>query len=425
MTEFTFDFETENNSIIKVIGVGGGGSNAVNQMFREGIRDVDFVVCNTDLQALKDSPVPIKVQMGKTLTEGLGAGNKPDQGREAAVESLKDIETLLDKNTKMIFITAGMGGGTGTGAAPVIAQAARDRGILTVAIVTIPFKFEGPQRLKSAVDGVEALRPIVDSLLIINNEHLKKIYGKENFSAAFKRADNVLLTAAKGIAEIITVHGYINVDFEDVKTVMKNSGVALMGSSCASGEKRAMTAIKDALTSPLLNDNDIKGAKNILLNLTYGKDEIKMDEISEITAYIEESVGDTSNIIWGTGMDESLEDEINVTIIATGFEIASGLYESQKTKRVHVEEEEKVETVSPDESPAESKQGKLDFPDPEDDDADYQTDSADFSHLKNLDEIHDDDQLTDFEQNPAYKRSKKYRNQSDNKNGGNHYDTER
>ncbi|MGM0649508.1 MAG: hypothetical protein ACQES1_03260, partial [Bacteroidota bacterium] len=185
------------------------------------------------------------------------------------------------------------------------------------------------------------------------------------------------------------------------------------------------TAIKDALTSPLLNDNDIKGAKNILLNLTYGKDEIKMDEISEITAYIEESVGDTSNIIWGTGMDESLGDEINVTIIATGFEIASGLYESQKTKRVHVEEEEKVETVSPDESPGESKQGKLNFPDPEDDDADYQTDSADFSHLKNLDEIHDDDQLTDFEQNPAYKRSKKYRNQSDNKNGGNHYDTER
>ncbi|MGC9330492.1 MAG: cell division protein FtsZ [Bacteroidales bacterium] len=417
MTDFEFDFETESNSIIKVIGVGGGGSNAVNQMFREGIRDVDFVVCNTDVQALKDSPVPIKVQMGKTLTEGLGAGNKPEQGREAAVESLKEIEALLDKNTKMIFITAGMGGGTGTGAAPVIAKAASERGILTVAIVTIPFKFEGPQRLKSAVEGVEALRPIVDSLLIINNEHLKKIYGKEKAPAAFKRADNVLLTAAKGIAEVITVHGYINVDFEDVKTVMKNSGVALMGSSRAKGEDRAMNAIKDALTSPLLNDNDIKGAKDILLNLTYGKDEIKMDEISEITSYIEEAVGDSSNIIWGTGMDDSLEDEINVTIIATGFEIASGLYESKKTKRIHVDEEEKMQTVSLGQEPDMPKQAKLNFPDPEDEEANFNSDAENYTYLKNLNEMHDDDQLTDLEQNPAYKRSKKYKDNS-NRQGG-------
>ncbi|MFO7880716.1 MAG: cell division protein FtsZ [Bacteroidota bacterium] len=406
MTEYSFEFEENNNSIIKVIGVGGGGSNAVNQMYLEGIRDVDFVVCNTDLQALKDSPIPNKVQMGKTLTEGLGAGNKPEQGREAAIESLKDIEAMLDRHTKMVFITAGMGGGTGTGAAPVIAKAARDRGILTVGIVTIPFKFEGKARLNSAVKGITEMRPLVDSLLIINNERLRKIYGKEEFSAAFKRADNVLLTAAKGIAEVITVHGYINVDFEDVKTVMKDSGVALMGSSRASGEDRAMKAIKDALTSPLLNDNDIKGAKDILLNLTYGRDEIKMDEISEITSYIEDSVGDTANIIWGTGKDQNLENDINVTIIATGFETASGLYEQTKTKRTHVEEEP-VSTEDPqEEKDQESKQVKLKFPEPADEEkAGKNDDPQRFAHLKNMDELHDDDQLDNLEQKPAYKRS--------------------
>ncbi|HKK67271.1 MAG TPA: cell division protein FtsZ [Bacteroidales bacterium] len=416
MTEYRFEFEENNNSIIKVIGVGGGGSNAVNQMFREGIRDVDFVVCNTDLQALKDSPIPRKVQLGKTLTEGLGAGNKPEQGREAAIESLKDIEELLDKQTKMVFITAGMGGGTGTGAAPVIAEAARKRGILTVGIVTIPFKFEGKNRLKSAVEGIEAMRPLVDSLLIINNERLQKIYGKEDFSVAFKRADNVLLTAAKGIAEVITVHGYINVDFEDVKTVMKDSGVALMGSSRASGEDRAMKAIKDALTSPLLNDNDIIGAKDILLNLTYGMDEIKMDEITEITNYIEESVGDSSNIIWGTGNDESLEDDINVTIIATGFETASGLYEQTKTKRTHVEKEEDVPKTRPVDGAENPQQGTL-FPGPEDEnDISGGEKDEKYGHLKNIDDMHEDEQLDELERKPAYKRSMDKSNNSENQN---------
>jgi cell division protein FtsZ len=414
MTEYRFEFEENNNSIIKVIGVGGGGSNAVNQMFLEGIRDVDFVVCNTDLQALKDSPIPRKVQLGKTLTEGLGAGNKPEQGREAAIESLKDIEELLDKQTKMVFITAGMGGGTGTGAAPVIAEAARKRGILTVGIVTIPFKFEGKNRLKSAVEGIEAMRPLVDSLLIINNERLQKIYGKEDFSVAFKRADNVLLTAAKGIAEVITVHGYINVDFEDVKTVMKDSGVALMGSSRASGEDRAMKAIKDALTSPLLNDNDIIGAKDILLNLTYGKDEIKMDEITEITNYIEDAVGDSSNIIWGTGKDDSLEDDINVTIIATGFETASGLYEQTKTKRTHVEKEEDVPKTQPMSGTDKPQQGTL-FPGPEDE-SDISGREDKYAHLKNIDDMHEDDQLDELERKPAYKRSMDKSNNSENQN---------
>lgn len=406
MTEYKFDFEENADSIIKVLGVGGGGSNAVDQMYREGIRDVDFVVCNTDLQALKNSPVPIKVQLGKTLTEGLGAGNKPERGKEAAIESLKDIENVLDSNTKMVFITAGMGGGTGTGAAPVIAKAAKERDILTVGIVTIPFKFEGNNRVNSAVNGINELRPLVDSLLIINNERLKKIYGNESIPVALKRADNVLLTAAKGIAEIITVHGYINVDFEDVKTVMKDSGVALMGSAKTSGEDRAVKAIKDALTSPLLNDNDIKGAKKILLNITSRDDETKMNEVHNITKYIEEAVGDTSNIIWGAGKDEQLEDEINVTIIATGFEVASGLYDYNKTKRTIIDkdpvEENEGDTVS---------QKTIKFPPPQDEqNIGSDDDVKKYKHLENVDSIHDDDKLDDIEQTPAYKRNNKEKN---------------
>ncbi len=397
MTEYTFEFENTSESIIKVIGVGGGGSNAVNQMYREGIRDVDFVVCNTDVQALKDSPVPIKVQLGKTLTSGLGAGSKPEQGREAAIESLNEIEDVLGSNTKMVFITAGMGGGTGTGAAPIIAKAAKERGILTVAIVSIPFLFEGTKRVENAKSGIEEMRPYVDSLLIINNERLKTIYGNEGVSVAFSRADNVLLMAAKGIAEIITVHGYINVDFEDVKTVMKDSGVALMGSAMAEGEDRAINAIKEALTSPLLNDNDIKGAKDILLNMTYGNLELKMDEINVITSYVEDAVGSSSNIIWGTGVDEKLNDKVNVTIIATGFETQSGLYENTQTRKV-IDKPKNTES----DSGGVEEQGVL-FP-PYDGSRDFSDDSK-YQQFKDVNQLHDDKNLEELEKVPAFKRS--------------------
>jgi cell division protein FtsZ len=317
-----FDIAGNPNSIIKVIGVGGGGSNAVNYMYGLGIKDVSFVVCNTDAQALTNSPVPLKIQLGESLTEGRGAGNKPLKGREAAIESLETIQQVLADNTKMAFITAGMGGGTGTGAAPVIAKAARDMGILTVGIVTIPFKFEGRIRIEQALEGIAEMEKHVDSLLIINNEKLRDMYGDLKLSNAFSRADNVLATAAKGIAEIITVHGYINVDFADVETVMKNSGVAIMGSATANGEERAIDAIQAALESPLLNNNDIKGAKNILLNITSGVDEITMDEVFEITDYVQGRVGVSASIIWGSGTDEQMNEEVGVTIIATGF--ASG-----------------------------------------------------------------------------------------------------
>lgn len=407
MTEYAFEFENTQNSIIKVIGVGGGGSNAVNQMYREGIRDVDFVVCNTDLQALKDSPVPMKVQLGKTLTEGLGAGNRPEQGREAAIESLKEIEDILDSNTKMVFITSGMGGGTGTGAAPIIAKAAKDRGILTVAIVTIPFKFEGNKRVQNAKDGIEEMRPYVDSLLIINNERLKVIYGVEGVSTAFQRADNVLLTAARGIAEIITVHGYINVDFEDVKTVMKESGVALMGSAISDGEDRAINAIKEALTSPLLNDNDIKGAHDILLNMTFGNKELTMDEVDVITKYVEDAVGDSSNIIWGTGPDQRLEDEINVTIIATGFETQSGLYENTRTQKV-IKESGKGTKGTENQVGQAAQQGVL-FPEADSEGSPTENENKYF-RFRNVNELHDDEQLDDLEDKPAYKRSSKPKN---------------
>jgi cell division protein FtsZ len=306
-------------SIIKVIGVGGGGCNAVNYMFQQGINDVEFVICNTDAQALELSPIPLKVQLGATLTSGLGAGSKPSVGCESARESLNDIEEVLGGATKMVFITAGMGGGTGTGAAPVIAQKARELGLLTVGIVTIPFLFEGEVRVGQALDGVEEIQKYVDALLVISNQKLREIYGDLKLSNAFTKADDVLLTATKGIAEIITLPGYINVDFADVQTVMKNSGVAVMGMGSASGEDRAIQAIRKALISPLLNNNDIRGAKNILLNITSGTDEITMDEVGLITDYVQEKVGQSASIIWGTGHDVKLDNMINVTIIATGF----------------------------------------------------------------------------------------------------------
>ncbi|MCK5823021.1 MAG: cell division protein FtsZ [Bacteroidales bacterium] len=315
-----FDLPQEKSSIIKVIGVGGGGSNAVNYMYGKGITDVNFVVCNTDAQDLARSPVPVKIQLGETLTQGRGAGNNPEMGRQAAIESLDSISELLSHNTKMVFITAGMGGGTGTGAAPIIAKEAKENNILTVAIVTIPFQFEGKRRINQAVQGISELKEYVDSLLIINNEKLRQIYGNLPFSEAFSKADNVLTIAAKGIAEIITVSGNINVDFADVQTVMSNSGVALMGSAVAEGEDRALCVIQEALNSPLLNDNDIKGAKNILLNIRSGKeDEIRVDEIGQITDYLQDASGLDADIIWGSTLDESLERKITVTIIATGF----------------------------------------------------------------------------------------------------------
>jgi cell division protein FtsZ len=313
------DFETKEESIIKVIGVGGGGSNAVNHMYKEGIKGVGFVVCNTDSQALVDSPIPLKIQLGKSLTEGRGAGNKPEKGRQSAIESIDDINKILGEKTKMIFITAGMGGGTGTGAAPVIAEMAKEKGILTVGIVTIPFLFEGKHRVQQALEGIENLEKHVDALLIINNEKLRSMFGDLKLSEAFAQADSVLSIAAKSIAEIITVHGYVNVDFADVETVMRNSGVAIMGSASLAGEDRAIKAIKQALNSPLLNSNNIYGARNILLNIISGSEEATMMEVTEITEYVQAVVGNDVNIIWGNGYSESCNDELNVTIIATGF----------------------------------------------------------------------------------------------------------
>lgn len=314
-----FNQDEVSPTIIKVIGVGGGGGNAVEYMYRQGICDVDFVLCNTDYQILEHSKVPIKIQLGKTLTEGRGAGNRPHVGEAAANESVNEITDLLQHNTKMVFITAAMGGGTGTGAAPVIAKIAKELGILTVGVVTIPSRFEGPQRLEQARQGVKRLKNFVDSLIIIDNEKIQRIYGAQTLSTAFAKANDVLNIAVKGIAEIITLPGYINVDFADVKTVMTDSGIAIMGAAKASGEDRAKRVIADALNSPLLNKSDILGASNILLNITSGTDEITMDEMSDITSYIIKEVGDSAAVIWGVGTDEALGDAISVTVIATGF----------------------------------------------------------------------------------------------------------
>jgi cell division protein FtsZ len=311
-------------SIIMVAGVGGGGSNAVNHMYHLGITDVSFMICNTDIQALNRSQVPIKVVLGESLTQGLGAGNQPEKGRAAAEESYDQIVELFKTyNTRMIFVTAGMGGGTGTGAAPVIAQAAKDLGILTIAIVTIPFKTEGPKRFEQALIGIEEIRKHVDSLLVINNENILEMHGQLKLSEAFGRADNILATAAKGIAEIITGNNYINVDFADVQTVMSNSGVALMGSAQAGGENRADDAVRGALESPLLNHQDISGAKNILLNITSGSKEVTLEETYRITDYVQERTGYVADLIWGAGKDDALGDEIKVTIIATGYDHSS------------------------------------------------------------------------------------------------------
>jgi cell division protein FtsZ len=315
----SFDLPKNQSNVIKVIGVGGGGSNAINHMFKQGIKGVDFIICNTDAQALANSPVPNKIQLGVHLTEGLGAGANPEVGQQSAIESIDEIEKMLDTNTKMIFITAGMGGGTGTGAAPVIAQLAKERDILTVGIVTIPFQFEGKVRQEQALQGVERLRKQVDSLIVINNNKLREVYGNLGFKAGFSKADEVLATASRGIAEVITHHYTQNIDLKDAKTVLSNSGTAIMGSAVASGDDRAKIAIKSALDSPLLNDNKITGAKNVLLLIVSGSQEITIDEIGEINDFIQTEAGNSANIIMGVGEDDTLEDSVSVTIIATGF----------------------------------------------------------------------------------------------------------
>jgi len=346
-----FDLPKDEPSIIKIIGVGGGGSNAVTHMFKQGIVGVDYAICNTDKQAMELSPVPNKITMGMALTEGRGAGSKPSVGKQACIESIDDIRLFLEDGTKMVFITAGMGGGTGTGAAPIIAKTAMEMGILTVGIVTLPFTFEGRTRVGNGMEGLEELRRSVDCLVVISNDKLRQIHGNLSISQAFSQADNILCTAAKGIAEIITVAGYVNVDFEDVNTVMRGSGVAIMGTAASEGENRATRAVDEALNSPLLEENSIHGAKNILVNITSGAKEATMDEIFEITEFVQREAGNDSNLIWGNCYDERLGDKIAVTIIATGFESShryhtvSGVQQRQnqapERQVVHLDEDEK------------------------------------------------------------------------------------
>lgn len=325
-----FEMLKEKSSIIKVVGVGGGGGNAVNHMYRQGITGVDFIICNTDAQALELSPIPNKVQLGASLTEGMGAGSIPEVGKNSAIENIDDVKDMLGNNTRMLFITAGMGGGTGTGASPIIAKAAKELDILTVAIVTTPFSFEGKRRRMQAEEGLEELKKYVDSYLVISNDRLREIFGNLTLGSAFGQADDILTTAAKGIAEIITVPGYINVDFKDVRTVMKDSGVSIMGSYAAEGENRALRAVEGALLSPLLKDNEIEGARYILLNISSGEKEVTMDEVSIITDFIQDQAGLSADLIWGNCYDPSLGDKISVTIIATGFQT--------KEERVVIEE---------------------------------------------------------------------------------------
>ncbi len=344
-----FDLPKDEPSIIKIIGVGGGGSNAVTHMYKQGIVGVDYAICNTDAQAMQLSPVPTKISLGQLLTEGRGAGSKPSVGKQACLESLDDIKRFLDDGTKMAFITAGMGGGTGTGAAPIIAKTAQELGILTVGIVTLPFLFEGRIRVSNGMEGLEDLRKSVDCLVVISNDKLRQIHGNLSISQAFSQADNILCTAAKGIAEIITVPGYVNVDFEDVNTVMRGSGVAIMGTAAVEGENRARRAVDEALNSPLLEENNIRGAKNILVNITSGVKEATMDEIFEITEFIQEEAGNETNLIWGNCFDERLGEKLAVTIIATGFEAGERRFMSQGAARQHQPNERQVVHLDEDE----------------------------------------------------------------------------
>ncbi len=339
-----FEMLKEKSSIIKVIGVGGGGGNAVNHMYRQGITGVDFIICNTDAQALELSPIPNKVQLGASLTEGMGAGSMPEVGKNSAIENIDDIKRMLGSNTKMLFITAGMGGGTGTGASPIIAKAAKELDILTVGIITTPFSFEGKRRKNQAEEGLEEFKKYVDSYLVISNDRLREIFGNLTLGSAFAQADNILTTAAKGIAEIITIPGYINVDFKDVRTVMKDSGVAIMGSYAAEGENRALRAVEGALASPLLKDNEIEGARYILLNISSGDKEVTMDEVSIITDFIQQEAGLAADLIWGNCSDEGLGEKISVTIIATGFQ-------TKEEREVEKSQIRKVSLLTPELAP--------------------------------------------------------------------------
>ena len=336
-TNFSFDLPKNKSNVMKVMGVGGGGSNAVNHMYKQGIKGVDFVVCNTDSQALEESPVPNKIQLGVNLTEGLGAGANPEIGKLAALESYEELKNLLETQTKMLFITSGMGGGTGTGAAPIIAEMAREFDILTVGIVTIPFNFEGKNRELQAIKGLEKLKRSVDSLIIINNNKLREVYGNLGFKEGFSKADEVLATAARGVAQVITHHYTQNIDLKDAKTVLSNSGTAIMGSSIASGSNRANEAVIKALDSPLLNDNKIEGSKNVLLLIVSGAEEITIDEIGEINEHIQSETGNTANIIMGVGEDLELGNNISVTVIATGFgdEKQNSLVSSETKKVIY------------------------------------------------------------------------------------------
>ena len=377
-TNFSFDLPKNKSNVMKVMGVGGGGSNAVNYMYKQGIKGVDFIVCNTDSQALEESPVPNKIQLGVNLTEGLGAGANPEIGKLAALESYEELKNLLETQTKMLFITAGMGGGTGTGAAPIIAEMAKEFDILTVGIVTIPFNFEGKNRELQAIKGLEKLKRSVDSLIIINNNKLREVYGNLGFKEGFSKADEVLATAAKGVAQVITHHYTQNIDLKDAKTVLSNSGTAIMGSSTASGSNRANEAVIKALDSPLLHDNKIEGSKNVLLLIISGSDEITIDEIGEINEHIQNETGNSANIIMGVGEDLDLGNNISVTVIATGFgdEKQQSLVSSETKKVIYTldedhpfekklidedldEETEIIEDKSNDESPYDFKQKKI------------------------------------------------------------------
>ena len=341
-TNFSFDLPKNKSNVMKVMGIGGGGSNAVNYMYKQGIKGVDFIVCNTDSQALEESPVPNKIQLGVNLTEGLGAGANPEIGKLAALESYEELKNLLETQTKMLFITAGMGGGTGTGAAPIIAEMAKEFDILTVGIVTIPFNFEGKNRELQAIKGLEKLKRSVDSLIIINNNKLREVYGNLGFKEGFSKADEVLATAAKGVAQVITHHYTQNIDLKDAKTVLSNSGTAIMGSSTASGSNRANEAVIKALDSPLLNDNKIEGSKNVLLLIISGSDEITIDEIGEINEHIQNETGNSANIIMGVGEDLDLGNNISVTVIATGFgdEKQQSLVSSETKKVIYTLDED-------------------------------------------------------------------------------------
>ena len=399
-TDIRFNFKTNSPSIIKVIGVGGGGGNAVNHMYKEGIHDVSFVLCNTDNQALSDSPIPTRLQLG---TEGLGAGNRPERARQAAMESLDGIKEMLNDGTRMVFITAGMGGGTGTGAAPVIAQCAKEMGILTVGIVTIPFRFEGLKKIDQALDGVEEISKHVDALLVINNERLREIYPELTVLNAFAKADDTLSVAAKSIAEIITVHGIVNLDFQDVTTVLKDGGVAIMSTGYGEGENRVSQAINDALHSPLLNNNDIFNSKKILFNISFStKSELMMEEMNEVHDFMSK-FGKDVETKWGLYIDESLENKVKFTVLATGFGIKDVPGMDNMMNKRTIEEQKKLEELEEEEQRKDERRGDY-----------YGKDTFKNSNKKkrhniyifSLEDLDNDDIISMVETTPTFQRTK-------------------